>query len=569
MTNTKGGLMAKTYNRKMLDEAKGAYDQWEQDLNKAFSSRPERLDRFSTVSDREIKRIYTPADVKEQDFVRDVGAPGRFPFTRGVQASMYRGRLWTMRMFAGLGSARDTNERFHHLVKEGQTGLSTAFDMPTLMGYDTDSPRAKGEGGKCGVAIDTLKDMEDLFEGLPIDRITTSMTINPPAPIIWGMYIALAEKRGIPRNALGGTIQNDMLKEFIAQKTFMCPPKPSMRLITDTVEFGTREVPRWNTISISGYHIREAGSTALQELAFTLADGIAYTQAAIERGLAVDDFAPRFSFFFNSHLDFFEEIAKFRAARRMWAKIMKDRFKAKSPRSWWMRFHTQTAGCSLTAQQPYNNIVRTALEALAAVLGGTQSLHTNSLDEVLALPSEEAATIALRTQQVIAEEAGVANTIDPLGGSYFVETLTNEIEEEAFEIIQKIDDMGGMLSAIEKNYPQQEIADAAYHYQKQIDANERIMVGVNRYVTDDVLPVELLHIDEQLERLQIEKTDRIKDGRDHTEVRERLEELGEACAGDQNVMEPIIDAVKAYATLQEICDVFREVFGEYRDPGIY
>jgi methylmalonyl-CoA mutase N-terminal domain/subunit len=561
--------MALTYDKKTLNEIKGIYKQWQEDLKKAFSSRPERLERFSTVSDREIRRIYTPADVEEQDFVRDIGAPGRFPFTRGVQPSMYRGRLWTMRMFAGLGSARDTNRRFHHLVKEGQTGLSTAFDMPTLMGYDTDSPRAKGECGKCGVAIDTLKDMEDLFDGLPIDQITTSMTINPPAAVIWGMYVAIAEKRGIPRKALGGTIQNDMLKEFTAQKTFMCPPRPSMRLITDTVEFGTKEVPRWNTISISGYHIREAGSTAVQELAFTLADGIAYTEAAIDRGLDVDDFAPRFSFFFNSHLDFFEEIAKFRAARRMWGKIMKDRFKAKNPRSWWMRFHTQTAGCSLTAQQPYNNIVRTALEALAAVLGGTQSLHTNSLDEVLALPTEEAATIALRTQQIIAEESGAANTIDPLGGSYFVEALTGELEEEAFEIIQKIDDMGGMLSAIEKNYPQQEIADAAYHYQKQIDENQKIMVGVNKYLTDDVLPVEMLQIDEELETVQIEKTDRIKDERDNPKVRECLEKLREACTENRNVMEPIIDAVKEYATLQEVCDVFREVFGEYRDPGIY
>jgi methylmalonyl-CoA mutase N-terminal domain/subunit len=395
------------------------------------------------------------------------------------------------------------------------------------------------------------------------------MTINPPAPVIWAMYIAMAEKRGIPRTALGGTIQNDMLKEFIAQKTFMCPPAPSLRLITDTVEFGTQEVPRWNTISISGYHIREAGSTAVQELAFTLADGIAYTQAAIERGLDVDAFAPRFSFFFNSHLDFFEEIAKFRAARRMWARIMRDRFKAKNPRSWWMRFHTQTAGCSLTAQQPYNNIVRTALEALAAVLGGTQSLHTNSLDEVLAIPTEEAATIALRTQQVIAEESGVANTIDPLGGAYFVEALTDEMEQEAFEIIKKIDDMGGMLAAIEKNYPQQEIADAAYHYQKQIDERKRIMVGVNKYVTEDALPVETIQIEKELEKKQIEKTHRIKNERDHRKVRECLERLGEACAGNENAMNPIIDAVKEYATLQEVCDVFREVYGQYRDPGIY
>jgi methylmalonyl-CoA mutase N-terminal domain/subunit len=379
----------------------------------------------------------------------------------------------------------------------------------------------------------------------------------------------MAEKRGIKRDVLGGTIQNDMLKEFIAQKTFMCPPYPSVRVITDTVEFGTKEVPNWNTISISGYHIREAGSTAVQELAFTLADGIAYTQDAIERGLYVDEFAPRFSFFFNSHLDFFEEIAKYRAARRMWAKIMKERFKAKDPRSWWLRFHTQTAGCSLTAQQPYNNVVRTALEALAAVLGGTQSLHTNSLDEVLAIPTEEAATIALRTQQIIAEESGVANVTDPLGGSYFVEAFTDQMEEEAFEIIQKIDDMGGMLAAIEKNYPQLEIADAAYHYQKQIDEKRRIVVGLNKYMIEEVLPVEILQIDEKLERTQMEKTNRIKNDRDNNKIKECLEKLGEACSGDQNVMEPIIDAVKEYATLQEVCDVFREIFGEYRDPGIY
>ncbi|MBW2028749.1 MAG: methylmalonyl-CoA mutase family protein [Deltaproteobacteria bacterium] len=561
--------MALTYNRKLFDEIERGREKWEGELEEAFAIRPERLERFSTVSDREIKRIYTPADQREQDFSRDIGFPGQFPFTRGVQPSMYRGRLWTMRMFAGLGTARVTNRRFHHLVDAGQTGLSVAFDMPTLMGYDSDSPRARGEVGKCGVAIDTLKDMEDLFEGLPIDRITTSMTINPPASVIWAMYIAMAEKRGIDRAVLGGTIQNDMLKEFIAQKTFMCPPEPSLRLITDTVEFGTQEVPKWNTISISGYHIREAGSTAVQELAFTLADGITYTQAAIERGLNVDEFAPRFSFFFNSHLDFFEEVAKFRAARRLWAKIMKERFQAKSPRSWWMRFHTQTAGCSLTAQQPYNNIVRTALEALAAVLGGTQSLHTNSLDEVLAIPTEEAATIALRTQQIIAEESGVANTIDPLGGSYFVETLTDRLEEEAMEIIEKIDAMGGMLAAIERHYPQMEIADAAYHYQRQVEGSERVVVGVNKYKTEEDIPVELLEIDEELEREQVRKTNLLKEGRDDKRVRDCLERLGNACSGKENVMEYLIDAVREYATLQEVCDVFRAVFGVYRDPGIF
>jgi len=561
--------MSLVFNQKIFDDIEKEERKWQKELAKVFAARPERLERFSTVSDQEIKRIYLPTDVRDQDYLKDLGFPGEYPFTRGVQPSMYRGRLWTMRMFAGLGSATDTNKRFHLLVKEGQTGLSTAFDMPTLMGYDSDSPKARGECGKCGVAIDTLKDMEDLFDGLPIDKITTSMTINPPASVIWAMYVSMAENRGIDRRVIGGTIQNDMLKEFIAQKTFMCPPEASVRIIADTVEFGTNEVPRWNTISISGYHIREAGSTAVQELAFTLADGIAYTQASIDRGLDVDDFAPRFSFFFNSHLDFFEEVAKYRAARRMWGKIMKERFKAKDPRSWWLRFHTQTAGCSLTAQQPYNNVIRTTLQALAAVMGGTQSLHTNSLDEVLAIPTEEAATIALRTQQVIAEESGVANSIDPLGGSYLVESLTNQMEEEAFEIIQKIDDMGGMLAAIEKNYPQQEIADAAYHYQRQIDENEKTVVGVNKYITDEEIPIEILEIDEELERLQIEKTNRIKSERDNKKVKECFEVLGEACEGNKNVMEPLIESVKSYATLQEVCDVYRQVFGEYRDPGIY
>ena len=561
--------MSSVFDRKVFEDVEEGHKKWEKKLDKIFSSNPERLKRFSTVSDREIKRIYTPEDVRDLDFSNDIGFPGEYPFTRGVQPSMYRGRFWTMRMFAGLGSAKDTNKRFHLLVNQGQTGLSTAFDMPTLMGYDTDSPKARGECGKCGVAIDSLMDMEDLFDGLPIDKITTSMTINPAASILWAMYIAVAEKRGIDRKIIGGTIQNDMLKEFIAQKTFMCPPVPSVRIITDTVEFGTKEVPRWNTISISGYHIREAGSTAVQELAFTLADGIAYTQEAIGRGLNVDDFAPRFSFFFNSHLDFFEEVAKFRAARRIWARVMKERFKAKDQRSWWLRFHTQTAGCSLTAQQPYNNVVRTALQALAAVMGGTQSLHTNSLDEVLGIPTEEAATIALRTQQIIAEESGVANTIDPLGGSYFVETLTNNMEEEALDIIQKIDDMGGMLAAIERNYPQQEIADSAYHYQRQIDEKEKTVVGVNKYVTDEDIPVEVLEIDEELENLQIEKINRLKNERDNKLVKESLERVRDACAGTLNVMEPLIEAVKNYATLQELCDVYRQVYGEYRDPGIY
>jgi methylmalonyl-CoA mutase N-terminal domain/subunit len=555
--------------KKDVGKIAGSRQAWEEIFQQLTSAIPERLERFSTVSDRPIHALYTPLDIQELDYTRDIAFPGQFPFTRGVQPTMYRGRLWTMRMFAGLGTAKDTNKRFHLLVNEGQTGLSTAFDMPTLMGYDTDSPKARGECGRCGVAIDTLSDMEVLFEGLPIDKITSSMTINPPAPVLWAMYIAMAEKRGISRSMIGGTIQNDMLKEFIAQKTFMLPPKPSMRLITDTIEFGTKEVPRWNTISISGYHIREAGSTAVQELAFTLADGIAYVEAALERGLKVDSFAPRLSFFFNSHLDFFEEIAKFRAARRMWARIMKERFKAKDQRSMWLRFHTQTAGCSLTAQQPYNNVVRTALEALAAVLGGTQSLHTNSLDEVLALPTEEAATIALRTQQIIAEESGVANSIDPLAGSYLLERLTKELEEEAFTYIDKIDDMGGMVAAIERNYPQMEIADAAYKYQTQIDSKEKTVVGVNKYFTEEVLPMDILHIDPELERQQIERTNQVKERRDKGKVGENLERLGEAAHGHENLMPFIIDAVNASATEQEICDVFRDIFGVYRDPGVY
>jgi len=557
------------FKEEQIEKVQKGKEARQKELSSQLSMMPERKRRFSTVSDLEIKDLYTPEDISEMDYERDLSFPCSFPFTRGVQLSMYRGRLWTMRMFAGLGSAEDTNKRFHYLVQQGQTGLSTAFDMPTLMGYDTDSPMARGECGKCGVAIDTLKDMEILFDGLPIDRITTSMTINPPASVIWAMYIAMAETRGIPRHKLGGTIQNDMLKEFAAQKTFMCPPRPSVRLVIDTVEFGTKEVPQWNTISISGYHIREAGSTAVQELAFTLADGLAYVQAAVERGLSVDDFAPRLSFFFNAHSDFFEEIAKYRAARRMWARFMKERFKAGNPRSWWLRFHTQTAGCSLTAQQPYNNVIRTTLQALSAVLGGTQSLHTNSLDEVLALPTEEAATIALRTQQIIAEESGVTHTIDPLGGSYFIEALTNEMEAKAMDYIQKIDEMGGMVEALERHYPQMEIADAAYKFQQQVDHREKIMVGVNKYKTEEAPPVELLKIDPELETQQIARTQGIKNNRNNKKVRECLDRLGDACADQKNVMPFLIEAVKEYATLQECCDVYRKVFGVYRDPGIY
>ena len=541
---------------------------WADDLSKILSEVPERLFRFSTISDMEIKGLYTPKDIEDLDYSRDIGFPGIYPFTRGVQPSMYRGKIWTMRMFSGLGGPEETNRRFHYLLEHGETGLSIAFHYPTLMGYDSDSPMARGEIGKCGVAVDTLRDMEILLKGIPLDKVTTSMTINPPASILLAMYIVVAEKQGVGKRQIGGTIQNDMLKEFIAQKTFMLPPKPSMRLIVDTIEYCAKEVPRWNTISISGYHIREAGSTAVQELAFTLADGIAYIKAALERGLEVDDFAPRLSFFFDAHIDFFEEIAKFRAARRIWARIMKERFNAKNARSLMLRFHTHTAGCSLSVQQPYNNVVRTAYEALAAVLGGTQSLHTNSLDEVYAIPTEEAATIALRTQQILAEETGVTNTIDPLGGSYFVEALTNRIEAEALEYIQKIDDMGGMLAAIEKGYPQAEIAEAAYQYQKLIDEGKKVTVGMNKYVTDHP-PITIWKMDPEIERRQLKRLREVKEMRDGQKVREHLKELRGAAEGDENLMPYIISAVREYVTLQEICDVFREVFGTYTDTGMF
>ena len=543
---------------------------WEDEVRRAVTAPPDQKARWSTVSDLEIKHLYTPEDIREMDYARDIGAPGAFPFVRGNQATGYRGQYWTFRMFAGMGSAKDTNARWHMLLQSGQTGLSTAFDFPTLMGYDSDSPKARGECGRCGVAIDTLEDFLTLMERIPMDQVTTSMTINPPATALWAMYCAAAESNGVPLMKIGGTIQNDMLKEFIAQKTFMCPPEPSVRLISDTVEFGTKHVPKWNTISISGYHIREAGATAVQELAFTLRDGIEYVEDVIRRkGLDLDEFAPRLSFFFNSHIDFFEEICKMRAARRIWAKVMRDRFHAKNPRSWWMRFHTQTAGCSLTAQQPYNNVVRTAIEALAAVLGGTQSLHTNSLDEVLCLPSDHAVEIALRTQQIIAEETGAANTIDPLAGSYFVESLTNEMEAKAWEYIEKIDAMGGMVAAIEKGFPQLEIADAAYRFQQQIDAGEKIMVGVNKYATAGKQEIPVLDIDEQVEEEQIARLTAVKRRRDSRAVRQDLDDLKNACRTGKNVMPFCIAAVKDLASVQEICDVYREVFGEYRDPGLY
>jgi len=530
----------------------------------------EESKRFSTVSDLEIKSLYTPEDIKDSDYEADIGHPGSYPFTRGCQPDMYRGRLWTFRMFSGFGSAEDTNKRYHKLLDEGETGLSVAFDFPTLMGYDSDSPRAHAEIGKCGVAIDTLFDYGVLFNKIPLDKVTTSQTINPPASITWAMHLALADKQGVPWDKIGGTIQNDMLKEFVAQKTFMLPLEPSIKIVSDTIEFGTQYVPRWNTVSISGYHIREAGSTAVQELAFTLADGIAYVQDVIERKkMDVDAFAPRLSFFFDSHIDFFEEIAKVRAARRIWARVMKERFKARDPRSWWMRFHSQTAGCSLTAQQPLNNIVRVAVQALAMTLGGTQSLHTDSFDETLALPSDQAVTVALRTQQIIADETGIINTIDPLAGSYFVEALTNEMEEKALEYIEKIDKMGGMLAAIEQGFPQMEISEAAYNYQKQVDRGDKVLVGVNKYISEEETPIETLKIDEKLEEKQIKCVQEVRRTRDNRTVARTLNELRQACKDDKNVMPYVIEAVRAYATEQEICDVYREVYGEYRDPGFY
>ena len=537
-------------------------------LQKTLDRFGERRGEFVATSSAPVERLYTPADIADFDYERDLGFPGQYPFTRGVHPTMYRGRLWTMRMFAGFGTAEETNARYKYLLEHGETGLSVAFDFPTLYGYDTDASEAEGEFGKCGVAVSSLADMEILFDGIPVDEITTSMTINGPAAVIWAMYIVAAEKRGIPMEKLGGTIQNDILKEYIAQKSWLLPPKPSMRLIVDTFEFGTKHVPKWNTISISGYHIREAGSTAVQELAFTLADGFEYVKAGVERGLDVDEFAPRLSFFFNAHNDFFEEIAKYRAARRIWAREMKERFGAKNPRSWWLRFHTQTAGCSLTAQQPENNVVRTTIQALAAVLGGTQSLHTNSMDEALALPSEMAARVALRTQQIIAHESGVANTIDPLAGSYFIEALTNRMEKEADQYFEKIDKLGGVIPAIERGFFQREIAEAAYRYQHEIDTKRRTVVGLNEYVSLEPLTIPLLQMDPEGERRQLERLARVCRERDNVAVEERLSALRDAAQGTENLMPYILDAVRAYCTLGEICGLLREVFGEYREPVI-
>lgn len=536
-------------------------------LEQRYPKDQDRLPQFTTISDRPVEPLYTPEDIADFSYDSHLGYPGEYPFTRGVYPSMYRGKLWTMRQFAGFGTAEDTNERFRFLLEQGQTGLSTAFDMPTLMGYDADHPRARGEVGREGVAVSSIADMEALFAGIPLDRVTTSMTVNCTASILLAMYFGVAERRGIPLSKLGGTIQNDMLKEFIAQKEWICPPEPSVRIIVDMIEFCTREAPRWHPVSISGYHIREAGSTAAQELAFTLADGIGYVQAAVERGLDVDSFAPRLSFFFNVHSDFFEEIAKFRAARRMWAKIMRERFGAKNPRSWLLRTHAQTAGCSLTAQQPLNNVVRVAIQALAAVLGGTQSLHTNSMDETLALPSEQAVLVALRTQQIIAEETGVVNFIDPLGGSYAVEALTNQIEAEAWDYIRRIDELGGIIRAIELGFPQKEISEAAYRYQQQLEKGEKVMVGVNKYQVQEEPPIEVLRIPPEVERKQIERVRQRKAARNQVAVAAALEKVRRAAREGTNLMPPIIEAVKQEVTVGEISDVFREVFGVYRDPA--
>ena len=541
---------------------------WEKNvLNPTLAKNPERARQFTTISGHPIRKLYTKADLAGWDAEKDLGYPGEPPYARGIHGTMYRGRLWTMRQFAGFGTAEDTNRRFRYLLTQGQTGLSTAFDLPTLMGYDSDHPLSEGEVGKCGVAISSLDDMEVLFDQIPLGDVTTSMTINSPAAVLWAMYLAVAEKQGADWKKISGTIQNDILKEYIAQKEYIYPPDPSMRLVIDTFEFGVKNTPRFNTISISGYHIREAGSTAIQELAFTLRDGLEYVEWGLRRGMKVDEFVPQLSFFFNAHSDFFEEIAKYRAARRIWHKAMVERYRAESPRSWALRFHSQTAGCSLTAQQPYNNVVRTALQALSAVLGGTQSLHTNSLDEAWALPTEFAATIALRTQQIIAHETGVTNTVDPLGGSYFVEALTNEVEEGAWQYIDRIDAMGGMVAAIERGYPQREIAEAAYRYQQELDKKEKIMVGVNDFVSDEK-PLEILQIDETVARRQAERLAKLRAERSGEEVTRRLAALRKAAEGTENLMPYIYEAVKAYATLGEICDAMREVFGTYEEVAI-
>jgi methylmalonyl-CoA mutase N-terminal domain/subunit len=544
--------------------------EWENNtLKKTLEKSPERRERFITTSSRPIARLYSPTDVMNLDYDRDLGFPGEYPYTRGVYPTMYRGRFWTMRMFAGFGTAEQTNARYRYLLEQGQTGLSVAFHLPTIQGLDSDDPMSTGEIGVCGVAIDSLADMEILFSQIPLDKVTTSMTINGPAAVLLCLYIAAAEKQGVSSTQIGGTIQNDILKEYQAQKTWIFPPDPSMRIITNTLEYCTKNVPRWNTISISGYHIREAGSTAVQELAFTLANGLAYVQAGVDAELKVDDFAPRLSFFFDSHLDLFEEVAKFRAARRIWAREMRERFNAKSPRSYLLRFHTQTAGVSLTAQQPENNIIRTTIQALAAVLGGTQSLHTNSMDEAWALPTEKAATIALRTQQILAHESGVANTIDPLGGSYFIESLTNEMEEEVYKYFDRIDKLGGVVEAIKKGFFQREIADAAYRYQREIEEKERTIVGVNDYITEDMLEIPVLKIDPQVERTQLSRLRKTRKTRNNKKVDQLLSRLQKVAEGTENLLPHILAAVREYATVGEVCNALRDVFGEYQEPIIF
>jgi len=547
-------------------EIKKAREQWsDKTLKKVLDRFPERKEQFVTGSNKEVKRLYDPLDLEDLDYLEEIGYPGDYPYTRGVQPTMYRGRLWTMRQYAGFGDAEESNKRYKYLLKNGQTGLSIAFDLPTQIGYDSDHSMSHGEVGKVGVAIDSLKDMEILFEGIPLEKVSTSMTINAPAAVLLAMYIAVAEKQGVSAVKLNGTIQNDILKEYIARGTYIFPPLPSMRLITDIFDYCSKELPRWNTISISGYHIREAGSTAIQEIAFTLANGIAYVDAAVKKGLDVDKFAPRLSFFFNAHNDLFEEIAKFRAARKLWAKIMRGRFGAKNAKSIMLRFHTQTAGCTLTAQQPDNNIIRVTLQALAAVLGGTQSLHTNSRDEALSLPSQKAVRIALRTQQVIAHESGVTETVDPLAGSYYIEKMTKEIEDAVMDYINQIEKLGGAPKAIEKGFIQREIQNSAYQYQKDVEDKKRIIVGVNQFQSEEETMKDLLKVNPEIEKQQIKKLEEVKNKRDESKVKESLHLLKEAASSDKNVMPFILDCVKGYATLGEICDQLREIFGEYKD----
>jgi methylmalonyl-CoA mutase N-terminal domain/subunit len=552
------------FREDVLSDLKENKKKFDEKTEKLLEKRPERKEVFYSGSGEKVKRVYTPLDIQEMNYNDDIGLPGEYPFTRGAYGSMHRGRLWTMRMYAGFATAEESNKRYKYLVEQGSSGLSVAFDLPTQIGYDSDHELANGEVGKVGVAIDSLKDMEVLFDGIPLDKVSTSMTINAPAGVLLAMYIAVAEKQGVSPDQLRGTIQNDILKEYIARGTYIYPTKPSMRLITDIFAYCSENVPQWNTISISGYHIREAGSTAAQEVGFTIADGIAYVDAALEAGLDIDAFAPRLSFFFNAHNDLLEEVAKFRAARRLWAKIMKERFNAKNPKSMTMKFHTQTGGSTLTAQQPENNIVRVTIQTLAAVLGGTQSLHTNSKDEALALPSEDSVRTALRTQQVVAHESGITNTADPLAGSYYIESKTNEIEKAALEYINKIDDLGGAPEAINKGYIQQEIMDAAYSYQKEVETNERVIVGMNKFQIDEKPPTGLLKVDPAVEAKQVKQIDELKEQRDSKKVEVTLENLKTACETDENVMPHILKAVKAYATLGEISDVMREVFGEYQ-----